>query len=352
MILYYLIFFLLAFFAFFNLPEKQRKTILMVFCAVFVLLAGLRGAIDGDHNAYLSKYQDIIASGDASGFEISYTVISKIAGFFGSFQVLIFIYTLLSVVPFTYLVIKYWHSDILIFLLYFSFFFFLHAMTQIRIAVAINFFLLGLNYIAAKKPWKFSGSLLVGSLFHRSVLILAPLYFFLGKHLKTSLMIIIIVTAVALSVAIDGMSLIINQLGPLIGGTIETKLQMHEGTMMGGLGGRTSGVYIIMVSVKLIVNVVYRRLFTTEINENSLLRVYLNATFFGCVFYIVFSDFHIVAARVAEMFYITEIFYIPMIVGCIKQRTIGRFAVIVYAFAQLFVTIEVIGFIQPYRLGI
>lgn len=353
MIVYYVIFFLLAFFAAFNFPEKERRAILIFFGTTLTLLAGLRGEIANDYGAYLSNYQSIIRYGDGKGgFEVSYNIISRLAGLFDSFQVLIFIYALLSVVLFTYIVIRYWRSDILIMLLWYSFFFFLHTMTQIRIAAAINFFLLALCYLSVRKPWKFSASLVIGGLFHRSVLVLMPLWFFLGHHLKMWLMFVIIAVAIAFSFATDGMSFIANIIGPVIGGGIETRLQMHENTMMGGVGGRTAGIYLIMIFVKLILNFVYRRLFTREVEESSLLRVFMNATFFGCVFYIAFSDFHIVAARIAEMFYITEIFYIPMIAKCVRPRIAGRTAVVLYSFVQFFITIEILGLTQPYRFGI
>lgn len=344
----YIIFFLIIVGSAVSIKKYSHKVYALFFLAgCLCLLAGLRGKIDADIFQYEALYLNIIGNG--GGFvEPGFYLISCLSHWmFHSFQGVVFIYAVLALAPLTYIIIRYWEANLYILLYYYSFFFFLHPMTQIRLSAAIVYLILSVRYIGEKNFKKFLLFVLIGSFFHQTVLLFIPFYFILQKQYSIKTQILWVVVAVFFSQTVSFSGILFDLASILSGNFMATKLLMHQGTLDGGVGARTASVYLIMVLIKIIFNLFLQSRLKKE--ENKLLHLYLAAAFWGYLIYILFSDIHLIAARIAELFGITEIFYVPCLIKVFRPRCAGELMVVVIALFQLVVSLYLIGFIGEYE---
>ncbi|MBQ4278429.1 MAG: EpsG family protein [Rikenellaceae bacterium] len=347
MAVYIIIFILIAWSAIAVKDTGKKKVVLILEAFILCVLASARGEIDADILQYNTVYDNIISQYTTGSFEFSFMVISKISYYlFHSFQGVLFIYAALSLIPLTYIIIKYWKADLWVLLLYYSFFFFLHTMTQIRLSAAIVYLLLSVRFIIEKKPLRFLLCILIGGCFHQTILLFAPFYFILRRSLSVRVQAIGVLIAVILSLTTHLSTLLFTLVSELSGNAMISKLMMHKATLDGGVGARTASYYYIMALLKIIFNLFLQYHLK---NKDRLLSAYLQIHYYGYLIYLLFSDIHLVAARITELLGITEIFFIPYLIQVIKPKYIGESLVLLIAAGQLIVTLYLVGFIQPYK---
>ncbi|MCL2151837.1 MAG: EpsG family protein [Oscillospiraceae bacterium] len=162
-----------------NLDEVDRTYFFALL--VLFLFAALRGNGDGDYFAYLrfstyvTSFRHVISP--SVPVEIGFRFISYIVNTAGIHpQYVIMIMNAISLICVSVFIRKY-SSDRVLSLLLFLPVYFQYDMHAARTAVAIGISLLGFGYIIDKKLVRFVITILIAATFHRTVLILLPLYF-------------------------------------------------------------------------------------------------------------------------------------------------------------------------------
>ncbi|MGN1107003.1 MAG: EpsG family protein, partial [Huintestinicola sp.] len=112
-------------------------------------------------------------------FEIGYTVLMEIVRILGGdYLILNIIMALLILLPVAFVILKYSKMPWLSCWIYLSVTFFYNSMNFTRQSLAASIVLLGFHFIREKKHWAVILLALIGSLFHVSVLVVIPVYFF------------------------------------------------------------------------------------------------------------------------------------------------------------------------------
>ncbi|WP_207495337.1 EpsG family protein [Aridibaculum aurantiacum] len=339
--------------AIFIYGAPQRAIFLSVISFVLIMLCGLRGDVDGDYWSYILSYQGAISDQENLNVEFSYNAISKIVdAVVGNFSGVLFFYAFVSISLLTYIIIKFYHANIYVFLVYYSFYFFLHPMTQIRGSIAASALLLSLQFIYKKQFWLFLLVVIAGAFFHASTLLILPFYFIVNRfQLKNSHAICIAIIAFVIGKVFHPFNLLMGL--PLGEGLyVLNKLEMHKNTLEGGVGNRTADVYIIMALLKLGFNIFLRYKADLLQERFKYFRTFLTVHFWGYVIYLLLSDMHIVSARISELLGITEIFLIPMLIEVFTPKWAGKSMVITMAVFQLVISLFIVKLVRPYELGI
>jgi hypothetical protein len=175
------------FLAFFSLVKTEKiKSALYWGSGIFLFLfaAFRKAGIDKDYLGYLEYYNDILHH-SFSRVEPFFIIITHLVDkLFHNHLFLFIIYALLGVFLKIYAINKLTTFRLLSVLIYFSSFFLLFEMTQIRVGVAAGLLLLCIEPIKEKKLGEFLILAVLATLFHYSALIILPLYFLKGDKLN------------------------------------------------------------------------------------------------------------------------------------------------------------------------
>lgn len=351
MLLYWAIFALISIVSLIPLKVKERQLFCVLTAILLIFLAGSRAAITADYDTYLAKYNAFKAGDVDEGIEFSYKLICDfVAKTVDHFNGVLIIYAFLTIAPLAYALIVETKASLLVFPYFYSYYFFLHPMTQIREAVAAAMLLVSLQYVKEKKLILFLITIAVGSFFHVSLMLFLPFYYILNRvklTLKTAFICFII------CLGISQIHLLNLVLGYDLSNDsyIIAKLYAHKSTIEAGFGERTAGVYILMIYAKILFNFFLRYKEKTIEKHNDYFKIFLNLHFFGCLSYLILSDLHIVAGRVSELLCIVEIFLVPYLVYLFKPRIMGKVLILCICIFQLIISLYVVILSGPYQVG-
>lgn len=149
-----------------------------------VLIMSIRYGIGTDYFNYVRIYNNFIAGGKSS-LEIGYQFLMNLSNWiFHDFQGVMFLTSLLTVVPIIVWVLKMKPDSriwglIVVFCLYFSMW-----QNTIRQAIAISIFIWATKQIENRCLWKFLLLIILASCFHTSCLFMIPCYFFVDSRVQ------------------------------------------------------------------------------------------------------------------------------------------------------------------------
>lgn len=167
--------------------EQNCFDVISVICISLpiILTMSIRYGIGTDYNNYLRIYNNFISTGRSS-LEIGYQFLMKLSNWlFGDFQGVLFVASLLTVVPIIVWTLKMKEDTriltfVIVFCLYFGIW-----QNLIRQSIAISLFICSIKQIERRCLWKYILLLIIGSCFHTSCLFMIPCYFFIdGKVQK------------------------------------------------------------------------------------------------------------------------------------------------------------------------
>jgi hypothetical protein len=358
MIYYYLIFLVLVvFFVLGEIDKKYRIFFLYASAAIFFMLAGFRGeGVDADYHGLenmfndaktISFYLDNVSILFANNYPMV-LIISSISKLFLSEGLgFVFIVFAFLGVTFKMKAIKelsqFWLLSVLI---YFSHFFLLHEMTQIRAGVATGLLLLSIPSIKERHFLSFLKYILFATLFHYTAVIFLPFYFVNAKKINVPLYTMILIGPVILFLLHFSIHPVIKFLGdnPLT----------HRYFIY--INANSRGLYLehnpfnvlILLHLVLSVFLLLKAKSMAEINPYSiiLIKIYI---FSAAVFYL-FSDLPTFAFRLYEVLTVVEIVLIPSIINLFKQKYIVVLGIILYAFGLLALNLLHNNLIHPFHL--
>lgn len=162
-----------------------------IFIIVYTLIIGLRYDVGTDYLLYKQTYlfstypkADFIASNDFGSFEIGYSALIYLFIKLGFSYVSLFLATAFLQIFFLYKFSrKYKYISVWLFFFFITSSTFFDSLNAMRQSIAFFMFLCTLTYIEEKKLVPFIIGIFLISLFHRSILIVLPFYFFINKKL-------------------------------------------------------------------------------------------------------------------------------------------------------------------------
>jgi len=161
-----------------SIPNRNQGILLTLFAIVLIFLSGFRAIDVGTDTIHYKTYFDRIASGENLSVEIGWITLNKIIQLFdGSYQLLVFLVSLLTIIPIYFTLKKHSVNPLFSLFLYFTLYFYFYSFNISRQTLAISFVLLAFTYLLNKKKVVYILLILLASTFHTSALITLPLLF-------------------------------------------------------------------------------------------------------------------------------------------------------------------------------
>jgi hypothetical protein len=333
----YLSFFTLLFLLL--LRELKSISVNQFFFVTIIILMGLivfkDGSILPDYQMYKYSYESSIKGFFIPTMEISFFLISillsTITGSLG-FYFLLGLYGIIPLYIFQKLVKATTYPELST-LLFFSNFFIIFLLIQIRGGVSLFFIYLAL---LNRNNFKlFIIYFFTAFFFHYSAIFFFPLLFIDKFKLTKKKIIIFIVSAFLIK------NLIINGLGFLIdllpNSYITTKLLTYT------LAERVSKFPINLFGFFILSKLFLLFIFISKLNlfnKKKHLETYLKLYVLGVFIYISFSGFPEIAVRISNILFVSEVFLIPYLIKFFKQQKFIKTLVIFFSFIMFYVNLN------------
>ncbi|MEN5233469.1 EpsG family protein [Sphingobacterium faecium] len=317
MTIYYIILFLIC--AFIVIPTS-KKVDSVLFCILFsfsfIFFAGFRPQeASTDYVVYVELFNDLntdITLQNLLGFaEPTFVLIGSLIKSLGLPVVWLFIiYAIIGISFKTAAILKYSEFIIPSLLVYYSNFFLLHEMTQIRVGVASGIFLLAVQYIYQKEKWKYFGCIGLAILFHYSAVVYLPIYFLnaneINKKKYYSIIIISIVIGFLKIPFIDYLKYV-----PIE--TIQKKQELYSGVLEMGIMSTNINLFNVAVLIDIFICLIFLYNCDFIAKKNRYFILFLKIYIVGlCSFYIL-ASFPPIAFRIKELFIVSQFISIPFL---------------------------------------
>lgn len=361
MIVYYLFF---IFFSIISIIEKSISKKLLLFLYVItsiimIFFAGLRAeGVARDYKFYVIVFEQVGSFADYiidyknwSFWEpLFYYLVSFIKFFFDQYILFSFLtFAIISGAIKLFLIPKFSNYVFLTLLLYYVTYFSIHEMTQIRVGISSAFFLLGIYYNFNKDYKKTIICATISIGFHYSALLLFPVYFLSGRTINTRRYVFaILVSFLFLFIKIDAFQAVIDLGIPAISSKLSTYknasiISFSRINIKVNLFGI---VFISRLFLCLVILLFYNKIYT---DGNS---IFLKMYCISIISLIVLStDTSGIAFRISELYGISEIFVLPLLVRLFKRRIIGYTIIILYCAAHLYNGLYVEKYLKVYRIN-
>lgn len=315
----FLLFSLIAFLPIGN--KKFVEIILYCFGFILVLIAGFRGeGVDKDYINYLDYFKD----SDFHSVEPSFVIISRIIKLFTTNPTLLFVCFAAFGVSLKIKAIKQL-SDVwlLCLVIYTSYFFILHEMTQIRAGVASAMLLLCIKPIYDRDWKRFLLFVFIAVLFHYSALIILPFWFLSRKPRKAWLLLSI---PIAYGIYFAHVNLI--ALLPIPG--IKEKIEVYQELQdLGNDQWNKINVFNLLFLAKIAIFYFVLWKYDLISTYNKYTAILLKISCVSLASFLIFATMPIMAFRINELCGIVDIILIPSLFYAFKPRWFAKAVVIV-----------------------
>lgn len=322
-----LVFFVLvAIMALFPPSSEQLQKVTFYLFGLFLIIFAAFSEGDVDYHNYLYWYKAIRSDTISITHEITFVLLSLISY---TPLMLFLVYAILGVSLKLIALRQLTELTLLSLLLYVSYYFMLHEVIQIRAGIASAFLLLAIRPIYERNGKLFLLFVLLAYLFHRSSIIILPLWFLRDKPYKW---ILALAVPMAYLIHFSGLNLI--SVIPIP--SIEQKFEAYQ--MLQKYGGEEWGdvnVFNLVYLSKIVI--FYILLLKYDVVEQAnrytpiLMQIYAISLF--CL--PALAVIPVMAFRVSELLGIVDIILIPLLAHVFKERQIG-YALVVGIATTLF----------------
>ena len=313
--------------------------------AVFILLvltAGLREySYDYDIYLYLFRYTSEIDV-EPSFRMISYFIKNILDG---TSMYLFFIFALIGVFVKLKGIANLSSQFLLCLAIYFSNYFLLHEMTQIRAGVASGFLLLSLPALHHGNVKKFLFYGLLAVSFHYSALLIFPLWFLRNRFNMTWLYSSVLLGFAIYFVGFNFVNNIQIPGIPAVQEKIRIYLALQE--LENDKINVFNAVYLSKITIFYILLLNFKKL----LPYNKYLPLLMNIYAISLFSYAIFAEVPAFASRISELLGVVDIILIPMIAYLLKPVVLGRVVVLILALIYLLINLYYVELIIDYDLG-
>lgn len=330
--------------------KEYNRIIYMTFGIILILLAGFREVgIDPDSINYETAYHNYNSTSMLTSVDYSYLLLSELFNLLTSDVHAIFLFYAFWGVTLKFIAFrKHSTSYFLPIVVYLSFYYELHELTQIRTGLMSGLFLLAIPIAADGKKLKAFLIIFLGTLFHMSAIVLIPLLFLRNKHLNIKWRIAwasLIPIAYAMSIVLSDTTLTSDI--PYIG----DKLALYQKAEALG----TASVSVNIVSPLLLLSIFvyfYLLLFANTIEKELKYYPILIKIFGLALFaYIALSFLPVLAERICYLLRLVIVLLFPAISYTIRPRWIGIIIVIMISVIFMNYGLRLLDFIFLWKVS-
>jgi len=322
--IYYFVLILLAFFSLYNLSKLDRnenRYLRLVSFLLFIIVGGLRYNVGTDWPQY----------------EVTFNTLDSVAGIFTAREEKLFVVFMFltkkiidSYVFFTftfflvafylkYIIFKKYSTDIFLSLIFYFFTLFLiYDLNGVRQGMALAFVFLSIPAILNKKLFLFVFLILVGSLFHISVVIFLPFYWIANFRISKEKMLVIV--AICLVISIPIRSLIENNAYLQLFLAMDS-FSHYSFYLTDDNAARDVSIISVAVFQRLFIFVLFIFNYDKIEASDELKSLLLNGYFVSILLFVFLSFSADLAARSSFYYKSLEILMIPLIVTCQAKLT-------------------------------
>lgn len=346
--IYLLIFIILAFFSFLSSKSKGARGLLLLTFFFLFFFAGLRGeGIGFDYDNYVDN---IFKSDNLPFIEPGNMLLAGLLRPIGSVTLYFMTYAMVAVATKTLMIRRCSNYPILSVLMYFSIYFLVQDMGQIRYGLAVGICTFALISIANGDKKRFWVLVLLASMFHFSALIVIPAYF-IRKIQFTPVVLYVLLIFGSAFVILDFSDIMyrILELMPIEGISYRAAYYMVAEEDNGAFGFNMS---LLMRLCVLFVFYTYQKKHTSDKYFNTMFNFFL----YGVISYCILNFNQEFASRGSGYFKFLEVILIPYVIYHIKRpqiRVVSIFFVIAYSFysmAKIIYTPGTMGQYVPYKI--
>ena len=350
MVFYFVLFFLIVFAGIINnfnsdFHPTVRSRVWYYF--IMFLLMGVAAfraeGVDNDMGNYLTAITDGWGITEASFYLISYFGYNIL----GSLRLVFLIFAVLAIGLRFSAYRKLSPHLFMTIMVYYSTFFVVHEMNQIRAAVAVGFFLWGLYYwlLPERKILVAIFMFVLSISFHYSF-ILPCLFICFVKNLIRGIYVYIALIPLAYILYFTKVTplFLLSKLG---GGYIADKVSVYQEFGMGVV--TQVNVFSILVLLKCLIVGLLIAFRNQLAQKHEHFYFYLKFYIIGLFFLIFFSSLPGAAFRIAEMFWVVEPLLIPLLISIFRPRYLSVFLLVVLCTYWVWLNYVASNFLRPYQ---
>ncbi|RYY08341.1 MAG: EpsG family protein [Sphingobacteriaceae bacterium] len=325
---YSVIFFLLLTLAGIGYICKYPKLIYWLCIFFLIIIAGLRPeTCCQDYGEYINYYSNL-SSIPLTFLEPTFFLISWISNLlFHSYIGIFLVYSILGVGLKGLAIVKLTKYFSVSLALYFGSYFLLHEMTQIRVGVASSILLLSIPYIQQKKPYHFFTLILLGCLFHYSLVLFMFFYAVNPKQINKKLYIVTIFTVFVITLL--GLN-ILSVLSIIKLGFLTQKIEAYQLLLDKGMFGGISLInplLFLRIAIATFFILYYQILLLKCKYSLVITKIYV----VSILSFILLSPLPVLAGRVSQLLGVVEIILIPYLIHIIRPKYVALITVIFFS---------------------
>lgn len=320
--IYTIYFIILAIFAFLGTFRiKGVKRILPLYVLAFVLLVfhdGFRWEVGTDWAPYYNYFEHCTSpEAQSLGFEVGYSLLNQIVYLLtGSYSVFLIIHACILYIAVFIFCKQYSLYPILSIFLYYCLL--IGNLGMNRQFLALVFVFISIRYIIERNLFKFLLCIIVGFLFHSSIILFLPAYIIGNKVLSTKFIIIILLLSIGIYFS-GIINHIPNSVALLLPGNLQSKYEIYTSKESQSISIVNIVLGLLIRMSFLLVLLVFRKRFASSpIKERF--NLFLNLYLVSIVIYIIFngSVLQIIVSRGLLYYNIVSIIIIPYILALFK----------------------------------
>jgi hypothetical protein len=335
MYFYYLVFLLLVSFYFISIEYDERNLLFIFTATLLICVAGFRGShVDRDYLTYLDYINDLdgrsLIMVEPTFFlfaQISLLTINPAVTLFLIFATISVSIKFKAITVLT----EFWFLSVII---YFSYYFFVHEMTQVRIGVCSGIFLLTVRDIYERKFGSFFIKVVIGTLFHYSFLIVFVFYFIDPRRIKPLFFVgLIILGYIMYFSGLSTISLI--KIIPLY--FIQVKIDNYLLLMSKGSFVEINVINILVIyRILFMLILLWKADLLQSANKYSIVMIKLYSWSLFCL--VSLAEMPVMAFRINQLLCIVEIILWPFLLYLIREKYLAIIVIILTGLA--FMSIE------------
>ncbi len=356
MIIYVAIFLLISFFAVeYELGSNKLKWPFYALMAFLAIFAGLRAPdVPRDYALYQFAFdyvgQPVGVTGNdfkalyEPGFYWTIVLFKWLFPVFYTLGLMIF-FAIIAIFLKAVAILKYSFNPYLVLLVYYSNFFFLHEMTQVRIGVAISIYLFSFQYYLKRQNVQFILGIIAATMFHYSALIFLATFLLRREHFSHFWFALIMIATLPVGL----LKIRMFNLFKLVS-TFNDRADTYSNNLQFNLGEPANifnPLFLLNLLITAYLLIIIPR---ADLIKDKVLGTFLKFNIVGMFLFSFFSPDSLFAFRVSELFTVATIFLFPYLVRYLPFKKFNIWFVVLIAAVYFYSNIFMGTLIKPYHI--